>query len=66
MRDHGTLIEFRAEPKRGQRECREQHCPKCGQIAPHEFVCLQGRGPRVWLMQCTNCRRQRRELERGE
>jgi len=55
---HGTFIELRAIGRRGDRECRVEHCQKCGVDAPHEYVCLQPTSPRVWGYSCTHCRRE--------
>lgn len=54
---HGLFIELRGPAKRGDRECRAEHCVRCGKDTPHEFVCLQPAGPRVWGFRCSNCRR---------
>lgn len=59
---HGMFLELLTRVERGQRELRMDTC-KRGHTAPHEFVCVQPRGPRVWKMTCTQCRRERRELE---
>lgn len=59
---HGMFLELLTRVERGQRELRMDTC-KRGHTAPHEFVCVQPKGPRVWHMTCTQCRRERRELE---
>lgn len=71
---HGMFIELITEDERTKRDyrgnpvgiCRLETCAKCGVECPHEFVCLQPSGPRVWEMQCTWCRGERRRLEREE
>lgn len=59
-------IELIGDVRRGRRECRVETCRKCGNECPHEYLCTQPKGPRVWAVQCTLCRRARRELEAEE
>lgn len=61
---HGMFLELLTRVERGQRVVRMDRC-KRGHEAPHEYVCVQPRGPRVWHMTCTRCRRERLDMEAG-
>lgn len=60
---HGMFLELLGRVERGDRHVREDLCRKCGQRTPHEYVCLQPRGPRVWGFVCTHCRRDRHAMD---
>lgn len=61
--DRAMFLELRKRPQRGERHVRVEHCARCSTNTPHEYVCLQPAGPRVWGYACTSCRRARQERE---
>lgn len=63
-RGHGLFIELLARVPRGERQLRQDDCRKCNTYTPHEYVCLQPAGPRVWGYECTHCRREHADLSR--
>lgn len=53
---HGMFIELCGRAQRGDKLCRVDYCPRCADVTPHEYLCLQPAGPRVWGYHCTRCR----------